>query len=121
MTTNHIPHNPIYSPHHGFEVIVTGGPLAGILAKFDDDQTPQLTPGGQHRAAMRVARKAAAQGHDVHVRGYMGGLGSYVMEDDPTDDYAYCAESDDASFDWEEPLRDLEREANEDFAYRHGL
>jgi hypothetical protein len=87
---NHIPHRRGYEFRYGFEVIVDGGPLSGVLATFSDDATPDLTPGGQHRSAMRVARKALAQGHDAYVRGYHGGLGSYIMIDDPTDDYAPC-------------------------------
>jgi hypothetical protein len=56
-----------------------------VLATFDDEITPDLTPGAQRRYALRVARKFRAQDHLVKVMGYMGGLGIFEMIDDGED------------------------------------
>lgn len=80
------PH-PIGMPfRYGYEIVSQID--SEVLAKFDDDTTPDLTPGGQHRTAMRVARKFRAKDHLVIVRGYFGGLGSCEMVDDNAEDYA---------------------------------
>jgi hypothetical protein len=70
--------------YHGYTV--SNQDLNTPFARFDDELTPDLTPGGQRRAALRVARKMRSAGYEgVIVRGYMGGLGVYEMEDEGED------------------------------------
>lgn len=74
------------SLRYGYEIVslIDGT----VLATFDDEMTPDLTTGGQHRTAMRVARKFWAKGKLVKAIGHHGGLGSCEMIGDNAEDYA---------------------------------
>lgn len=73
---------------YGYSVEIDAGEGFEQAAWFDDNETPQLTPGGQHRTAMRIARKARSAGKNARVIGHFGGLGTAVQIDDPYEDYA---------------------------------
>jgi hypothetical protein len=71
------------SQYYGYKIVILID--NSVLATFDDEITPDLTPGAQRRYALRVARKFRAKDHLVKVMGYMGGCGVFEMIDDGED------------------------------------